>query len=437
MCDYTILVEKEYKKLNSSSPTIGALMMVKDEHERILVSLQSIKDYVDCLIVYDTGSTDNTIDIIKNFCETNKLNLYLIQGTFVNFSISRNISLEYADKIPVHYLLLLDCNDELRGGEHLKKFVKDYFHKDNTGFLICQEWVCSTQDKYFNMRLVKARNGWRYHGSVHEWMKDTSQKGEHVVKHPVIRMPENIVLYQDRTKDNNKSIPRFTRDRDLLLQDLETEEDKSRTLFYLAQTCHCMGKFDEALYYSKLRLEEKGFEEERSLSFIRCGDCCLALKQPWEVAMTWYLKCYEHMERIEPLIKIADYYRGKKIWGMAYMFAKEALRVKYPDKLILFFDQGMNIYYKWYVMSIVAFHTGNLDEGKHACDKALETCPPDKKGDVLEVIKLYGENKKENKQTRKEFVDSTVKELKVKFPESSEKILEKRAQMMWKKLKEK
>ena len=251
-------------------------------------------------------------------------------------------------------------------------------------------------------------------------MKDTTQKGAHDSKYTVLRMPENIILYQDRKYDNKKSIPRFTRDRDLLLQDLESEQDKSRTLFYLAQTCHCLGKFDEALYYSKLRLEEKGFEEERSLSFIRCGDCCMALKQPWEISMGWYLKCYEHMERIEPMIKIAEYYRSKKMWHMAYMFAKEALRVKYPEKLILFFDQGMNLYYKWYIMAVIAPRVGNVEEGRLACLEAMKTCPPDKKNDVLEVMKFFTEKNVENNvtvpivlDTRKNFVENKIKELKI------------------------
>ncbi len=65
---YKIIIEKEYYPLekNDNLPTIGLCMMVKNEQARIKVSLDSVKRFVKCFIIYDTGSTDNTIDIIKN-----------------------------------------------------------------------------------------------------------------------------------------------------------------------------------------------------------------------------------------------------------------------------------------------------------------------------------------------------------------------------------
>ena len=37
---------------------------------------------------------------------------------------------------------------------------------------------------------------------------------------PVIKIPDNIVLYQDRTQDDDKSFKRFTRDKELLLKEV-------------------------------------------------------------------------------------------------------------------------------------------------------------------------------------------------------------------------
>ena len=163
MSKYKVLIEKEYKKLNvnSKTPIIGCLMMVKNEKKRIHVSLESVTGTVDCLIIYDTGSTDDTIEIITKHCEKHKLNLYMIHGEFINFSESRNISLDYADTIPVHFLLLLDTNDELQGGNELKKFCKKEMDSNNNAYLICQHWWYGKYDKYFNVRFIKARKHWR------------------------------------------------------------------------------------------------------------------------------------------------------------------------------------------------------------------------------------------------------------------------------------
>ena len=109
--EYKILVEKEYYELDPKKPTIGLLMMVKNESKRLHVSLKSVIGSVDAIIIFDTGSTDNTIDIIKNFSEKNKINLYLIQGDFVNFSISVGVYCEVNGAAHTLFICeLLACN---------------------------------------------------------------------------------------------------------------------------------------------------------------------------------------------------------------------------------------------------------------------------------------------------------------------------------------
>jgi glycosyltransferase involved in cell wall biosynthesis len=66
---------------------IAALIMVKNEEKSIEVTLNSIKNHIKHVIVYDTGSTDNTINIIKNTCEKNNQTLYLKNGTFTPLKI--------------------------------------------------------------------------------------------------------------------------------------------------------------------------------------------------------------------------------------------------------------------------------------------------------------------------------------------------------------
>ena len=100
--------------MTKKSPHIALLMMLKNEEKRLHVSLDSVIGHIDSIVVFDTGSTDKTIEILETFCKKNKITLRLKHGEFVNFSESRNVSLEFADTFPeIDYLLLLDCNDEL------------------------------------------------------------------------------------------------------------------------------------------------------------------------------------------------------------------------------------------------------------------------------------------------------------------------------------
>lgn len=455
----SILVEKEYKTLDKDKATIGLVMMVKNEKKRIHVTLNSVLGYVDALIIYDTGSVDNTINIIRNFSEKNKINLYIIQGEFVDFSTSRNVVLDYADKIDVHYLLLLDCNDELQGGENLRNYTQQIIDDDYySGFMICQHWWSGQHIRYYNLRLVRNRTGWRYKGSVHEWMynKNFSTDLEDDTEKPnIIRLPADIVLYQDRTQDDDKTKKRFNRDKILLLKDYKKDPTDSRTLYYLAQTCDCLKQYDDAYYYSRLRLKYVGFEEEIFHSYMRCGMMGAHLNHEWEDVLPWFMKAYEHSNRVEPLVKLASYYYNQKIWHMAYMFISTACTLEYPSHLMLFVDTHGYSYERWHIMGIVAFYIAQghyknkqyntalekCKEGQRACEIAIKTGENIKldkanlqfyKDQEKKIIAEKDNKNKQHNETKKEFLDRTIKELSKKYPKMSKKNLIKRSRELYK-----
>lgn len=434
-----MLYSKEYYPLPKDKPTIGALLMVKNESLRIHVSLESVKGQVEAVIIYDTGSTDNTLDIIKEFCEKHKLNVYIKQGEFVDYATSRNVSLDFADTIDVAYILLLDCNDELQGGNELKKVAKNVYSQPNTGFLLCQKWWSGTITKYFNIRFVKNRKNWRYKGSVHEWMVDTTNPDNEPV-HPVVRITDEIVIYQDRTKDDDKSAKRFSRDRDLLLKDYDKDPKDTRTQFYLAQTCECLLKYDEALFYSKQRLEYEGFQEERFHSFMRCANCSEKMGHDWNDYNQWYLQAYEHSSRCEPLLKLAEHYIKKEKWHVAFMFLREATTLNFPHDAILFVDNKAYEKDRWDMMLKVAQKVNAASEivraaetmikNNHMVDeakKALESCVKVQKSTVAMEIP--------DNLTRKPFEELMEQKIRQQFPLLSAKQVKQRVDIAWKRYK--
>lgn len=56
------------KKINSPI-TISLCMIVKNQEEFLEQCLESVADVVDEIVIVDTGSTDNTVDIAKKFTE--------------------------------------------------------------------------------------------------------------------------------------------------------------------------------------------------------------------------------------------------------------------------------------------------------------------------------------------------------------------------------
>jgi tetratricopeptide (TPR) repeat protein len=339
--------------------------MMKNESERIHVTLESVKTFADSLTVYDTGSTDNSIDIVSEFARENNIKLNLLVGEFKNFAESRNELLDFADTFQeIDYYLLLDSNDELQKSDLFKEYVIQ--NNDNfKALLVCQSMSVDDDTIFFNTKLVKARTDFRFVGVVHEYLCTNEYKND-------VKVPrEKCVIYQDRSMDIAKSEKRFVRDREMLIHEFEKDSTNCRTVFYLAQTCLWLGRHEEALKYYLVRIEMGGFYEEKFESLIKIGDCMRKLDRKCEECMVYYIQAFNFLERAEPLVIIGEYYYKAEKWKMAYTFLSLACSLDYPTNCHLFINKYWYDYYRWYLMGIVAYYTENLDEGINACIKAI------------------------------------------------------------------
>lgn len=358
---------------HSRNPHVALLMMVKNEEARIHVSLNSVKGCVDSCIIYDTGSTDKTIDIITGFCNKECIPLRLKKGEFVDFSVSRNVALDFADQFEeVDFLLMLDCNDELQNGPALRQICKDFLDKkEHNAFHLLQHWKFGNDShKYYNIRLLRRGSGWRYKCKVHEYIcKENATE-------PVIRL-EGPVLFQDRNADTDgKTGRRFQRDKELLMSAHKEDPEEPRTLFYLAQTFECLNELEEGLKYYNLRTTTKqtGFVEEIFHAWLRGGKLCLRLGKGWEVASGYFMKALE-FDRVEPLIPIIEYFRARNMWNIAYHFAKLACSMQYPSHCVLFIGEKDYSYLRWHLLGIVGYYVGtpeSYEQGKNGCIKAIK-----------------------------------------------------------------
>ena len=428
---------------------ISVLIMVKNEKKRLPVTLESIKKFADSLIIYDTGSTDNTISICEEFSKTNKIPLYLKEGEFVDFSTSRNVAIEFAESFDfIDYILLMDTNEELRGGEKLRKeFETHKNNKEINAFFLCQEWFSGKYDKYYNTKAIKPRTGWRYKNSVHEFLHNINTKDS-----PVIKIYDSdIYLYQDRTQDDDKTSKRFIRDKELLLKDHKENPSEPRTLFYLAQTCACLKEYSESFYYNKLRTQlDTGFWEEKFHAFLRAGECSAKLNHDWYDVLPWYMKAFEFLNRVEPLILIASHYKQEKQWLLAYQFASLACKLKYPENCNLFIDNMGYDYSRWHLLGVIAYYAEEYEVGKNACEIAIQNAPKyniDQKTDEGN-LKFYNDYFEKNKEpqvveesrtnsnvstmTKKQFITFHINEIKKTNPTLTEKQVAKKADVLWK-----
>lgn len=98
--------------------SIAAVMIAKNEERCITRALESIRPFVDAMIVLDTGSTDETIACAR------KAGASVFSYTWCDdFSKARNAALEHS---PAQWNLIIDADEYLvSGGEYLKSLTSD------------------------------------------------------------------------------------------------------------------------------------------------------------------------------------------------------------------------------------------------------------------------------------------------------------------------
>lgn len=437
-----------------TKPHIAVLMMVKNEHKRLQVTLDSVKDFANSLVIYDTGSTDDTVDICKTFSTEHSIPLKLLVGEFVNFSTSRNVALDFADTFSeIDYILMLDTNDELRNGDGLRKFAEHNTESAPSAFLTLQEWWSGASNTYYNTRFIKPRTGWRYCGVVHEYLKNINRPdndGDNDSKY-LGKVPQDVVIYQDRTQDDDKTGKRFKRDIILLSEEYKKDSTEPRTVFYLAQTYSCLDDKENAYLFYKIRTTLIGFYEERFHACLKCGELSLALGLDWYDSFAWFMKAFMLIERVEPLIQIGSYYRDMKRWALAYMYYDLACKLSFPNQCILFVDKMAYSYWRWHLIASVAHDAGYWNEGHQAAKIALEyssanslrSCEADEKNMVIYEVHARRTQQTSSQQalgqqiqqqpniTKAQFLARTVTELKTK-EKLTTKQAENKAKLLWK-----
>lgn len=168
-------------------------MIVKNEEAVLEQCLLSCRDFVDEIIIVDTGSTDSTIDIIKEYGGT----VYHFDWCD-DFGAARNFALQ---QVKTPWTLTLDA-DDIFLNPHLLKESCENAHKQRIGGL----WAMYWQDAYtFQKRMnVFKTNLHRWVGFVHETINPINPYTSSLVtpleiKHnkPVERTREAALKYLD------------------------------------------------------------------------------------------------------------------------------------------------------------------------------------------------------------------------------------------------
>ncbi len=138
-----------------------------------------------------------------------------------------------------------------------------------------------------------------------------------------------------------------------------SEQDPSH-FFHTAEALKEEKQYNEAIVWYRQRLQYPGNGEETWGSQMGLGFCYEALND-WSQALFWYLEAFQKSPiLLEPLLRIATYYRLHGQNDLAYIFAKHGSRF-IPSKDYRFDEE----------LSIVAFYTRYREDGYKAVSDLL------------------------------------------------------------------
>jgi len=328
----------------SPKPTLCLNMIVKNESKILTRLFDSVIDIIDCYCICDTGSTDNTIELITSYFENKKIPGKVVSEPFKNFCHNRNVALHACVEMS-DYVLLMDADMVLE----INNFNKDMLCKASS-FTILQG---NDSFHYQNMRIVKNNGLYNYVGVTHEYIDTPSNN-------VVVNFEKNQIFIKD-LGDGGSKHDKFERDIRLLLDGIKEEPDNVRYHFYLANSYHDSGRFGEAINVYKKRIELGGWIEEVWYSYYRIG-LCFKNMDKMDDAIRYWLEGYNYyQDRLEGLYEIMKHYRltsKHKLGDMIYQEAKKILQKNHRRDGYLFLHDDIYTSKLYYEYTIIASYVG-------------------------------------------------------------------------------
>ncbi len=355
----------------NDTPLLVVTIMVKDESQNILSTLESfLTAQQNYFFVFDTGSKDNTVEVVRDFFKREGVVGVIEQEKFVDFATSRNRALELAENhFPkAAFFIMPDAEWRLSNPEALLEFCKEEKTKETQLYSI-NTYLNTTEFTAARLFRVTSKN--RFKGVVHEVPITVAE----------VKCPKQIYFSVHASQNGvDKSRRRWQQDLLLLTDAFNKDKNDSRTAFYLAQTYECLNLYESAYQIYLHRSKLDGFDEENFITFFRLAYIADILKSSnnnftWELAMQHYLQAFKlRSHRIEPLVKIAMHYWPNNI-PTCYLFSKYAYDVPYPHNDMLFIEKEMYYYDRYEIMSRCAWYLQEYQLGEEATLKALAVHP--------------------------------------------------------------
>lgn len=218
--------------------SLSLVMIVRDEESCLRRCLDSAAALADEIVIVDTGSTDRTVEIAREY------DAVIFSFPWGNdFAAARNFSVE---KATMDWVLWLDADEEI-APESLDLSIESGLLEQYDALAVpLVNFFGKTVDhdqvvQIAQPRLFKNHLGFRFENQIHEWLNISSAYAQNRVG--FLDLVIYHYGYMDPLVENKQKSERNV---NLLLQDLKEDKDHAWTHYYLAGEYYRRRKFTDA-----------------------------------------------------------------------------------------------------------------------------------------------------------------------------------------------
>ena len=330
----------------------------KNEEKFVKRWVESMRE-ADEIIVLDTGSTDNSVKLLKDLgvkVTTKEIKPW-------RFDVARNKSLELVP-IDTDICVCTDLDEVLESGWREK--LENAWQENTTRLKYTYNWSFDEYGKpatTFLLNQIHKRKGYHWYHPVHEILVP-EEKEEEVIC-------EQIILnhYPDSSKSRSNYLP-------LLEMSVEEDPTDDRNMHYLGREYMYYGKYNESIdtLIKHLNLPTSKWDAERCASMRFIARCYLGLNRLNEAEM-WYQKAIKEAPYLrESYVELAKLYFDQKKYEQAYELLQDAYLIKAKAPIYINEAFAWNEYIDE-LMGLVCFELKRYPESLNYMQKALKLAP--------------------------------------------------------------
>ena len=339
--------------------TICLNMIVKNESEIIIKTLENLTSKIkfDYWVISDTGSDDNTKELIIDYMKNKNIKGELIENKWKDFGHNRTLALEAAYN-KTDYLLIFDADDEIVGNIVLPNKLT----YDKYDLRFGQEF------SYVRPLLINNRRKWVFRGVLHEFLDSFNQ-----LPQTKTFLEGDYYVISGRTGNRSKDKDKYMKDAKILSNAFDIETNpflKCRYAFYCAQSYKDCNQKEKSIEWYLKCLDLDNWDQEKYYSCLVLGILYMDLNDISNAQKYWYKTSKYDKERIEGIILLIQQLRTTENNIMInLLYHKFKNYKKSQDKLFLI----ANLYNDEleYENAVSAYYVDDLKSGYECCKKIL------------------------------------------------------------------